>query len=332
MTDELRNYGALIADPKESDFRVGGVSGIEYKVVNPSGDWADYLPTDEQQSWGWGDSFGCVSFSANNCIETILNHQIATGILPKADVDWLTANGYIESGKVNLSDRYLAKMSGTTRNGNYLNTVADTLRHYGAVPEKDWNSKVDRWERYYIEVMPNVIAKGKDFAARFDIQYEWVCAGTSNLDAIRTHLKQAPIQIATAVCSGWSTDSPVKACEKPVQHATTVFRVDSVVNDFDHYAPYRKQLVASYNIPYAMKYVVSPRSLASPQMDSTAMDILKKRKRKIIRNAKTGAFGYSAGDKLLVPSAERAGLLALTVLSEASVSDEVWEKFPKEPF
>lgn len=109
-----------------------------------------------------------------------------------------------------------------------------------------------------------------------------------------------------------------------------VFKVDSAVHDFDHYAPYRKQLVASYNIPYAMKYVIRTKA------QQNAMEYLKKNQSKLVQNGKTGEIGYVKDGKVLVTSAERAGLLALTTLIRMgqgqAVSDELWQKFPKEKF
>ena len=84
---EDKNHGVLLGN-RETDWGfAGAASQIVYKEELPSGDWTPYLPLEEWQ-WsniGW-DSMACVSFSANNCIETILNHKLHTGKLNDIEI------------------------------------------------------------------------------------------------------------------------------------------------------------------------------------------------------------------------------------------------------
>jgi hypothetical protein len=105
-----------------------------------------------------------------------------------------------------------------------------------------------------------VKAKALRFLDYFDVQYEYL-ANNSKLDfnTAKYNLKQAPIQIATAVCSGWSNAPVVQKCNQPIEHATLIYNTEDLYFDFDSYAPYRKKLAGDYLIPYAMKGLVTPK-------------------------------------------------------------------------
>ncbi len=166
------NHGVL-EGRKDTDF-IAGV--LPYVVVNPTGDWTEFIPPGERQSQSNVDSMACVTFSALNSIETQEKHL--TGRQP------------------NYSDRWIAKMSGTTPQGNYLHKVADTIRDYGLVLEEDYPSDFTSWNQYYADIpepkLSQLLAKGRKWLEDWTIRYEWV--GTK-LDLIQQNLKQAPLQV-----------------------------------------------------------------------------------------------------------------------------------------
>jgi len=178
----------------------------------------------------------------------------------------------MEGGKANLSDRYLAKRSETTPKGNSLQKVCDTLRHGGVLPEKDWIFEEEfSWNQYYAEIPQPLINKALKFYDYFDIQYEWIVTGLSaSIPTLQKHLKQSPIQIASAVCNGWSSDVPVKTCDLPVAHATVIYRVGEYKEIFDSYSPFIKYLSSDYYIPHTMKILITPK-----QPNNTTMDYVK---------------------------------------------------------
>lgn len=87
------NTGVLIAPPNPTDFVAGAVSGIEYKEVCQ--DWTPYLPEKERQFSKNADTYGCVSFSALNSLETQMNFLIRNNLLDDTTLQWLIDNGYI---------------------------------------------------------------------------------------------------------------------------------------------------------------------------------------------------------------------------------------------
>lgn len=157
-------------EPTGEDFQLGAVG--DKKVLMPDGHgWGKYLVEGERQNRGT-ETFSCVSQSANNCLEIQLKRIIELGE-DKPLIAKLTEMGYIRNGEVNFSDRFTAKMSGTTRNGNNQKVVADSIRHNGLVPEWVW-PHVEGWDNFYAPISAEVIAMGKKFADFFDTTYEFV--------------------------------------------------------------------------------------------------------------------------------------------------------------
>lgn len=193
----MKNHGVLLGQ-RDSDY-IGGT--LPYEIVNPSGDWAAYLPDPEWQTTAKTDTMACVSFSALNCIETLV---------------------YFHTGKkVNFSDRFLAYMSGTTIHGNFLFKVADSIRKDGLILQEEWKTEPDMdWATYYAVPPIELINKAKKFLDEWIVNYEFI---DFNKESLIKHLKQSPIQV---VIPG---------------HAVMLFATtEQVYKYFDHYVPFQK--------------------------------------------------------------------------------------------
>lgn len=260
-----QNTGFIAQDPRETDFIAGSSSVVP--LNHPTGDWFNSLPSDERQSGVYFDSMACVTFSAINVIETQINWMVQTGKIPPATLKSMQDLGYFKDGVVNFSDRFIAKVSGTTRVGNYLVAVWDAIRKYGLIPESDWTFNPAQrtpafdWDDYYAPIPQALLDKGLKFLELFDVSYEWlVTGGQATPKQFKEWLKGGPIQIASSTCPGWN-DGTVAACDRAVNHATMVYNVsDSGISIFDQYAPFSKTLANDYKIPYAMRGVVSVKS------------------------------------------------------------------------
>lgn len=260
--EQQKNSGFIEEPQKVLDWEMGGESGIG-GVVNSLADWAQDLPDGERQSNANFDTYGCVSFSANNCLEIQLNYQIRNGLIKPEALAFLQNNGYLVNGKVNFSDRFLAKVSGTTQQGNSMTKVWDSIRKYGAVPESAWAFPSNsNWTTYYGDVPAALFQLGLEFLKHFQVQYEWVVykgIGLVFVDTLKAALLISPCQIASPTCSPWNTDALITNCglTQP-NHCTTVFKVeDGDILDFDQYSPFVKHLSKDYPIIYVMRGVIS---------------------------------------------------------------------------
>lgn len=281
--ERLPPKGVVVVEPKASDFFSDGETGITEIVRVPSGDWRQYeSPGEWQKDMAANfETDACVSFSANDALQTMMNWLIATDQISVADLSWLKTNGYVDSNnKTHFSDRFTAMKSGTTEAlGNSLPNVAACIAKYGLVPESLWPfptaaieaSPANAWAIYYSTIPANVAELGLEFLARFQVQNEWVTyTGAPATEAtLQNALKIAPLQIATAVCPPWNTANVIQGCGGGTAHATMLDYADTTAYYIlDHYVPFDKRLALNYTIGYAMRLVIGPVASKTPAAPS----------------------------------------------------------------
>jgi hypothetical protein len=193
------NDGVLL--PKEQPI----AGSNTFAVRNPLGSWPP--PHGENQFSNLTDTMACVSYSATHCVES--QELFLTGTVTE------------------YSERFLAKMSGTTHQGNYQETVLATIQKYGMVEDKDWPSEIDNftWDEYYKEIPAGVIAKGKLWLQKWGVVGKYVSESE-----VPNALKEAPLQV-------------IIVKENPY-HAQELIEVNTV---FDTYKPYVKPLTSAHN-------------------------------------------------------------------------------------
>lgn len=275
-----------------SDFIFGAETGISSGIRNSAGDWRPDVPNPKNQLMkssdgkSHGDTECCTDFGGTNNVGTQMDWLKGQGQIDPNAVNFLESNGYLdEKGRLNLSPRFTAVMSGTTpQAGNTLPNVWNSMRHDGLVPESAWPMPTPAfdhleeanntatpayWAEYFAPIPQSVKDLGKQFAQWFDVQYEWVIWPGSGSVSIPELLKVAPLQISTAVCGGWNTDNPIAGCGPGTQHSTNLLHVeaDGSKDILDHYQPYMKRFAPNYSITYAMRGVVSVK----PQVPQKAV-------------------------------------------------------------
>lgn len=283
---ENTNTGVIITPPRPEDLQVGALSPT---LTNTASDWRAHECDGEWQkdmAIDW-ESEACMSFTGSNNIATYLNWLIDTKQILAPQLAFLQANGYISmDGKVALSPRFTAKMSGTTTNGSDFQNVWNSLKNDGCVPDTAWPmpsaqmnaNPTDAWAIYYASPTQSVIALGKEFLKYFSIQWEWLVSsgnGASQTDFVEW-LQVAPIHLAIQVCSPWNTDAPIPGCGTGAQHGVQLSYVEpNVVNDIlDHYSPFDKQLEANYTLSYAVRGFPTQIPQVVPEVPATASSTL----------------------------------------------------------
>jgi hypothetical protein len=289
----LGHTGFIAVEPVPADFIAGGETGILEQSRIPSGNWQTYLSPGKLQRFFWTSPGGipasfetdaCVSFSAIDAVQAYMNWMSSNGGYSPDNISWLKENGYFDvNGRVNLSPRFMAKVSNTTTAGNSLPAVANALRTSGAVPVLNWDAPLTElesldvtqtnwftaaWNIYYTDIPSNIITLGLEFAKRFDVMYEWIAYPAAPLTTPQflTKLQVAPLQVATAVCPPWNTDQVILACGAGTAHATLMDSIEPN-GDFDirdHYNPFDKKLSPDYTITYAMRIVVGEKQPIIP--------------------------------------------------------------------
>lgn len=257
------NDGVII-EKRKNDWISGVNSPIGYNIINPTADWQSQITATEKQHGIYFDSMACVSFSATHIVEMILNQMISNNAVDEQHMTFLRDEGYINAnGKVDMSERFLAKMSNTTKVGNTCQAVWDAVRNYGMVPAKDWSWNPDQrdpvfnWDQFYSEIPQSVKDKGMRFKTFFYTAYEWVLQDNHSPAVFGDHLKQSPLQL---ISMAWP--NPINGIYPNTLgcgsgHATAGIRQIATITDYDHYEPFIKELAADYCITYALKAVVA---------------------------------------------------------------------------
>ncbi len=170
------NHG-IIPGPLPSDW-ISSDQKIPHIVRVPDSNWYPYLVLGEKQYFSNFDTMSCVAFAVNNVMEMQIKQQTGR--------------------EVNYSDRFLAKMSGTTLNGNHVSTVLDTWKKYGGVPESLWPKPEEptTWPGYMASIPQQIIDQAEKPG---ETQYEYLLDPKATVgwtpEFLRYHLQEAPLLI-----------------------------------------------------------------------------------------------------------------------------------------
>lgn len=316
------NYGLIHQEPRIQDYIFGAGSLTKAEVLKADGDWTSLTPTNERQNSVYFDTMACVTFSALNCIEMILNEKF--------------------QDYTNWSDRFTAKMSGTSANGNSLVNVADSIRKDGLCPEGLWVYPRDQRKpvfdrpEYYKEVPQNIKDEAKRFLDLYNVSYEWVPT-TKGVKDLQEALKYGPLQITVIA---WYDKNKDGVYESPAglafNHAVALVKVDDdgTMYVYDSYEPFIKKLESGFSIgSYGLRYIIDKK--ISPMFDWKKWVSLFKSKNdtKLIRNSQTGEVAWYYADSLrIAESTNRKVEMILQYLVRkegVSVAPEEWDKFDK---
>jgi hypothetical protein len=236
----VKNYGLIIEPIQPEDFFLGSSQSLAVKygaeILVPDGDWNNFTPATEHQDTSDGDTWACVSFGTSNAVEML-------------------ARVRFQENK-NLSDRFLAKTSGTkVGQGNSPAKVADTLRHGWSVDEKEWPF-VNTTEEYYADIPANLPTLAIARGAEFEFGYQYI---PNNAASIKLALKSSPVCIAV---TAWQADAA--GVYQRIQgltenHWTTIVKVldNGNYQVFDSFYPFDKEVNPEACKSIAMSYYLN---------------------------------------------------------------------------
>lgn len=173
----MKNYGVDIAreyaEQSNSDWKFGGGSVVSIAEVSLS-EIEKYLPKGELQ-FGKEDFMDCVSRAFNNEIEKQLNWLWRNNKLP--NVAWFIKEGFITENGFELSDRWVAMGSGTTRYGNSLKAPIHFIHKNGVIPKKILPKKEGMtFDEYHNtkDVTTEMFRIGEKFLEIITVEYDQV--------------------------------------------------------------------------------------------------------------------------------------------------------------
>lgn len=169
------NWAKEIAEQSEEDWEFGADSSLCIGLI-PEDEREKYLPVGEVQK-GKGDFMDCATRSPLNTLETKFNALYQNDRLLPENKRWLEHSGYVEDGRITFSDRFIAILSGTDKQGNSLKAPCHAIHTYGLIPKHILPAiKTMRFEDYHkkSDITDEMKALGQDFLKRFPINYERV--------------------------------------------------------------------------------------------------------------------------------------------------------------
>jgi len=250
-----KNLGVLIKPRSRRDYILGSYSNILKEILREDRNYEEYLPILEYQSGKYGDTWGCVSFSALNCLEILFKC--------KYNID------------LNFSDRFTVVLSGTKiGRGNYLTWVGDSIREKdGVIPEEmyPWDRVKETLEDYYNKdlITQEMYEEGLLFLNNHVINYQWVQAGADNFYEA---LKYGPIQVTVNTRAVEVNGIIQKINSDEVHHAITLFKAvkGEYFECYDQYEKSRKKYAWDFNFGTSLIYTLSKKNMKLVKTDSSS--------------------------------------------------------------
>lgn len=250
--------GLIFELPQEQDWEYMGAQTPIKKVMFPDGKQFKYLSSGSHQYTVYFDPWCCVSCSTTSALETYLNRMMELDSSVRPILDKL---GMLdENGKVQLSFRALAVMSGTKpRVGNSLRAVAECARTKGVVGEKFWPSKDNMTEEEWYQSVPKeIIDKAKEFLDWFDIYHENIKwdfnTGVPNHEDLKDSFKYGGVVGCVGSPYIYKDGMVVGSVESKgaihnYNHAIQPIEHDSPTDDVrDSYEPFDKKFDCNYGL------------------------------------------------------------------------------------
>lgn len=161
-----------LKDEKPTDYILGAETPRCIAPISKE-EFHKYLPAGELQ-FGREDFMDCATRSPINALEAKLNKFVQTYPFHPF-TDWLISKGYVnEKNKVELSDRFIAILSGTTRRGNSLIAPLHTIHERGVIPKKLLPREDNMtWAEYNdsSKITPLMLDLGLEILTWIDITY-----------------------------------------------------------------------------------------------------------------------------------------------------------------
>jgi len=286
--------------------------------------WMDYLAEPEIQKYQTFDTMSCTSQAVINSLEAQFNYLMVNKKLD--NIEFLKENGYIKNGKIQFSKRYIARLSGTTTQGNSVKRVIDTILKNGLIPEAFYTYEhADSWDKYYTKIEPVLISMGHKFLEHFDIASSWHFTKD-----FKEELKKSP---AVVIVYAWRKLKGVyyKPKNKKTNHAVSLIALKN--NNYiikDSYKDFIKEVKQGIYAGYFFKVFMKKEDLTAWLLENDL---------KTIRNSDTGEFGYCIHGVISTLNTTEEKLNALLDMRNRglieggiNINNKTWEKLPKTEF
>lgn len=240
-----RTYGLILPVIHPEDYVQGGRIQLAGEALVPNGQWDSFLPEDELQAH-WVETQACATFGTLNCVEALERRVYG------AAHDW--------------SDRWLAKLSGTTKQGNDPHQVAETLRKKGCVNQLDWpyDKYINTWELFYQDIPFEMEVQGQvQFRGSYDFGHQYV---RTDPESMMQALCASPLGVDV---DAWHKKGDVYVRKGASNHWVMIYgyKKGKYWKILDTYDNTKKRLAWGYSFSIAKQYTLDKRVLGETLWD-----------------------------------------------------------------
>lgn len=247
-----QNVEPIIDDSTLNNWIFGVTTKAPTEVLQSDGQWLAYIPDFKLQRNSLFDSYGCVSFSALNCLEIIWNKRYGE--------------------KINKSDRKVIVGSGTDpKRGNSFNTVAEYIRTAWTVEEAQYPFTQTMTEQEFYKIIPqevNDTALANLFVLDIyhaDIQRK-IGQITADIKQLKTALVVSPIQVAVSGSYTYNEKGYVEWNNLPYNHGVAI--IGYVENEYWLIFDSENMIVEKFvwDYPFAFPKIYSVKKKFMPKV------------------------------------------------------------------
>lgn len=173
--EDNHNFGVLAPEAENAH---PGAASFQPTEICPSSDWRKFWSDFDKQIGVYFDDDGCVPSSIVHGIEAQINAWAAAGLMPEETVAWMKQRGILDAQteKAEISERWLANVDGTGRNGTSQSQAWIAITTIGLIAEylltfpTEQRNPVFTWDDFYdkTKLTPEMYAFAKEFEEHFD--------------------------------------------------------------------------------------------------------------------------------------------------------------------
>ena len=235
----LKQYGFIEPTILKEDYVFG--SNLPLEVINPSGNWEEWLPVFEHQAINY-ETWGCTIYSTLNQVETYFKKVF--GFEP------------------NYAERFNYNLVGITPPGASPSLAYESIRKQGVIDEP-LLPRPNTLEEFLQPkpMLSGFLKKGLEFLDKYEFKHEWV--DSPNPDTIKEALKYSPISVSV---TAWIQENGLYVDRgMPNSHWTMAFKVeDGKIHIFDSYDSSIKILHPDHKIKVAKRIHITKRETPLP--------------------------------------------------------------------
>ena len=235
---ENKGHGFIADIQKPEDYQFGGITKLSGEILQPTGQWGEFLPQVELQVRNGLETMNCTVYGTLNCIEALLDLQY--GI------------------KANKSERYIGILAETSRYGNSPQKVIETIRKKAGLIDEvllPFNDLIDSWEKYYSPkpMVRSFIQEGEKWLGKYKVGHEWVRGGK---EALKESLKRSPLGVSVNLqrCNAHG----IYEKRGPDNHWVMLYgyKEGEYWKIFDHYDDVFKKMAWDYGFEFVKRYSI----------------------------------------------------------------------------